>query len=100
MKKRRELKDKPGYKNVFLNDDLTAMRFKLLYECKQMSTVDRVNTTSDGRIQCHMKKASGSTESAKVEIVETPDDLFDLGADSVDYTKFGLAHLITTVPAE
>nr|KAG5687881.1 hypothetical protein BaRGS_008551 [Batillaria attramentaria] len=63
MKKRRELKDKPGYKNVFLNDDLTAMLSKLLYECKQMSTVDRVNTTSDGRIQCHMKKASGTTVS-------------------------------------
>ncbi|KAK7466731.1 hypothetical protein BaRGS_00037173 [Batillaria attramentaria] len=78
MKKRRELKDKPGYKNVFLNDDLTPMLSKLLYECKQMSTVDRVNTTRDGRIQCHMKKASGSTEPAKVDIVETPDDLFDL----------------------
>lgn len=97
MKKRKDLKDKQGYRDVFINDDLTPMRSKLLFDCKKLSNVQRVTTTHDGRIQCQLKSPAGS-EPGKVVYVENPDDLFELGVDSVDYSRYGLQHYTTTAP--
>ena len=40
-----------------------------------------------------MKKGPGET-TAKTIVVETPDDLFKLGVNDVDYSAFGLGHLV------
>nr|KAG5697501.1 hypothetical protein BaRGS_019455 [Batillaria attramentaria] len=90
MQNRKALKDRAPYQKVYINDDLTLMRSKLLYKCKNTSTVQSVRTTHDGKILCTMKSAPGHTGPAKTVAVETPDDLFHLGVDNISYAEFGV----------
>jgi hypothetical protein len=78
------LKGNTSYDKVFINEDLTTLRFKLFHYIKSMDLVKSV-TTRDGKMHCQMKNG-------KKEVVETPDDLFKLGVNNihVTYTDFGL----------
>ena len=96
MEKKKVLKDKPGYKDVFLGDDLTPLRARLRKMVKGLSTVDKVWVTG-GRIKCTLRQIPGqhpSQQRTQPYVIETPDDLFKLGLYSVDYTALGLSHLM------
>ncbi|XP_076435986.1 uncharacterized protein LOC143275623 [Babylonia areolata] len=94
MEKRRALKETQEFKKVFINDDLTPLRSRLLHVAKRNEVVDRVSTTHDGRIRCVLKKTPGQTTNAKVVLIDNPDDLFHLGVDSVDFEALGLQHVV------
>ena len=98
MQKRKQLKDKEPYKKVWVWDDLTPLRSKLLAYCRELEQVEWVSTTHDGRLRCQMKEPSGRSrrdgEVGTVIFVETPDDLFKLGVDTVDFSRFGLGHFV------
>ena len=51
MRNKRNLKGLDSYKSVFVNDDLTTMRSKLVYELKRDGSVTRV-WTMNGKIMC------------------------------------------------
>ncbi|VDI07398.1 Hypothetical predicted protein, partial [Mytilus galloprovincialis] len=79
------LKDNPVYKSIFINEDLTSMRFKLFQFVKKIETVKSV-FTRDGKIHCLTKNNSKF-------VIESPDDLFKIGVDHVDYSLFGMGDL-------
>ncbi|KAK7484183.1 hypothetical protein BaRGS_00024553 [Batillaria attramentaria] len=94
MQKRKALKDRAPYQKVYINDDLTLMRSKLLYRCKNTSTVQSVRTTHDGK----MKSAPGHTGPAKTVVVAIPDDLFHLGVDNISYGRIWSGRLRSSCP--
>ena len=71
------LKGNTSYDKVFINEDLTTLRFKLLHCIKSMDLVKSV-TTRDGKMHCQMKNG-------RKEVVENPDDLFKLGVNNITY---------------
>lgn len=80
-----EVINKIGYK-TFITEDLTPLRSKLLRKCKSATGVKAVFTIN-GTINCIMnndKKIS----------VETPDDLWKLGFEDIDYNELGLQHYV------
>lgn len=89
MKAKKALKEKEGYDKIYINDDLTPLRSRLLGYIKKLEHVDKA-WSIDGKL---MVKLNGQDKDAKPTAVETPDDLFDIGCDSVDYAKLGLNHL-------
>jgi len=76
------LKGNTSYDKVFINEDFTTLRFKLVHYIKRMDSVKSV-TTRDGKMHCQMKNG-------RKEVVENPDDLFKLGVNNITYTDFGL----------
>lgn len=94
MTSKKNLKNKPNYERVFINDDLTPLRARLLGYVKKIPGVERAFAL-DGRIHCHLKSPLGlaPNQRPKPVIVETPDDLFRLGVTSVDYQELGLQYL-------
>ena len=100
MMRKKEL-GKQNMRGVYLNDELTPLRFRLLKLCKAASGVDRVSTTHDGKIACLMNSTprssnSGSSRGSSDNIifVESPDDLFKIGVTKVDYSALGLQHFV------
>ena len=85
LKKRKNFKDIEALKNVYIGDDLTPLRAKLLKKVKSLGNV-RTAHTQNGIIHCNMINGSHL-------VVETPDDLFHLGLDEIDLDEFGLNHL-------
>jgi hypothetical protein len=71
------LKGNTSYDKVFINEDLTTLRFKLFHYIKSMDLVKSV-TTRDGKMHCQMKNS-------RKEVVENPDDLFKLGVNNITY---------------
>ena len=71
---------------MFVQEDLTQPRSKLLRFVKDHENTDRART-SEGRIRATLKTDRGAGKS--VVLLENPDDLFKLGIDSVDITQFG-----------
>ena len=61
-------------KGVFLNDDLTPSRTKLVRTLRNDSTIGKV-WTIDGRVICMITVNSNEIK----KVVESPDDLFHLG---------------------
>ena len=99
MRKKKVLRDKTD--KVFLNDDLTPLRAKLLKVVKELPNTDKV-WTIEGKIMCTKRAAPGTKRAApgssqsanpKPVVIESPDDLFQLGVDSIDWAKLGLQHL-------
>jgi hypothetical protein len=103
MKAKRNLKGKEEYKRIFVNDDITPLRARLLGYVKQLESVEKAYTV-DGRIYCVTKSAgqhpSGKPGRSKPVIVESPDNLFRLGVTQVDYNALGLGHLAECVEEE
>ena len=92
MRNKKSLKTKEAYSKIFINDDLTPLRTKLLKYVKTLHKVEKAWTIG-GKIFCEMKKIPGHTDNTKPVTVESPDDLFKLGETSVDWGQLGLAHL-------
>jgi hypothetical protein len=92
---RKKLKENPIHKGkTFINEDLTPLRSKLLGYIKSIDGIRSVST-KNGRIFCN-------TSDNKLVIVDTPDDLFELGVNTVDYHRLGLGKYLspTTVQGQ
>ena len=74
MRSKRNLKGLDAYKSVFVNDDLTTMRSKLLYELKRDGSVTRV-WTMNGKILCIQEENGKEVK----KTIDSPDDLFKVG---------------------
>jgi hypothetical protein len=73
------------YKNVFINEDLTKLRFKLFQMVRKCEEVKSASTR-DGKIICYLQNGTKA-------VISSPDDLFKIGFQDVDYQKLGLAEL-------
>ena len=78
------LKKSEVYKNVFITEDMTQLRVRLLHIVKKCDDASNVYTR-DGNIHC--------TYQRKHMIISSPDDLFDIGIEA-DLKELGLEHLI------
>ena len=63
-------------KNVFINEDLSQMRFKILFTVKKSEEVEAA-WTIDGKIHCLMKEVGADGRKKKV-VLDTVDDMFNL----------------------
>ena len=96
MQKKKVLKDKREYAGVYVFDDLTTLRAKMLYYLKKKVPVVQNAWTIDGRIHCTKKRPSGLSEREsprRIFAIDTPGDLFKLGVDSVDFEELGFSDL-------
>lgn len=82
---RKRLKQSENFKNVFITDDLTPLRFKLFQMVRKNEDVKNAHTR-DGKIICVLKNGTKA-------VIESPDDLFKIGVDDVDYRALGLTEL-------
>nr|KAG5713451.1 hypothetical protein BaRGS_024999 [Batillaria attramentaria] len=95
MKKKELTEGKTGYKDVYLNDDLTSLRAKLFSYVKRSKMFGSVWTV-DGKILCTKKQPVGLHSHAQRPppfVIESPDDLFTAGFSDVDFAELGLADL-------
>ena len=74
MRAKKELRGVSGYRQVFLNDDLTTLRSRLVYELKRDESIKSV-WTFDGRIMCVREEGGKDVKS----VINSPDDLFKVG---------------------
>jgi hypothetical protein len=79
---KKKLQDCPELKKVYINEDLTVLRLKLLQYVKNIDNVKSA-VTRKGKIHCVMKNGKKMT-------VDNPDDLFHLGVTDIDYGELGL----------
>ena len=96
MKKKKILKDKREYAGVYVFDDLTTLRAKMLYYLKKKVPVVENAWTIDGRIHCTKKRPIDLSEREslrRIFTINTPDHLCKLGVDAVDFEELGLADL-------
>ena len=82
---KKKLHDKQETKKIFIIEDLTPLRFKLLSMVKKHPDVEFAYTR-DGKIHAVMNDDTKKT-------VENPDDLFKLGFTDVNYQELGLVNL-------
>lgn len=73
------------FRGVFIQEDLTQQRSKLLRFVKAHANTERTRT-SEGRIRVTLKDDRGAGRNV---IIENPDDLFKIGVDNFDITSFG-----------
>lgn len=89
---RRALKnaDSAGNK-VFIYDDLTPLRSKLLHVVKKKETVHHAYT-SNGKIFACLKDTDDPNKhlDLKKVVVENPDDLFKIGFEDIPYNELGI----------
>ena len=94
MKKKKVLKEAEGYDKIYIHEDLTPLRSKLLKYIKNYKEQFNLKYvwTSEGRILCQPKYPDGLPvdKRPRVITVENPDELFKLGAYSIDYKALGL----------
>lgn len=90
MKDRKNLKGKEGFERVYVNEDLTQLRKRLLDVVKRCPRVSR-SSTKDGKIFCNLRD---SRPTDRPVIVQSPDDLFKLGFEDVPYEELGLTSLL------
>ena len=76
------LKGKESFRQVFVNEDLTSTRYAVLMAAKKSAEVKSVSTKA-GNIVCKMNDDT-------FKIISTPDDLFAVGLDNVEYKNFRL----------
>ena len=95
MEKKKSLKRKDGYQKVYINDDLTPLWAKLLASVKRLDNVDKAWTVG-GSTYCTKKVPPGLASGANqrpVVVIDTPDELFKLGLEQIDFRSLGLTHL-------
>ena len=85
MYRKKNLRQVEAYRNVYVQEDLTKARSKLVFELKRASDVKRVWTVN-GRIVCLIEINGHETKKE----VETPDDLFHLGWSEERVLSLGL----------
>ena len=77
-----KLRNKENYRGVYINEDLTPLKSKLLQYVKRQDVVESA-FTREGKVICH------TSDGSRVA-VEKPDDLFKLGLPNVDFAALGL----------
>ena len=82
---KKKLKDKEGYKHIYINEDLTPLRSRLLAIARKDAKVKNA-VTKDGKVLCYMK----SQDQRSPVVLDTPDDLFRLGYDDLNLRELGL----------
>lgn len=83
LTKAKKLKDSPTNKRVFIAEDITSRKAKLLNVCKSNVNVNNAMVRK-GTVHCSMN------DNTKV-VVENPDDLFKIvGVDDIDWRALGL----------
>ena len=82
LKNRADLRKTEHYKNIYIAEDLTQLKFKLVNYVRKQSNVKSA-FVKDGRILCSLN------DDTKVTI-DTPDDLFKIGWDNIDFKLLGL----------
>lgn len=94
MLQKKSLRGKDKYNGVFIGDDLTPLRSRLLGYVKRIPNVEKA-WCIDGRIHCQKRVPTGlpPADQPRPTVIETPDDLWKLGVDTVDYAALGLGHL-------
>ena len=80
-------KDKLRAKGMGACEDLTPHRSKLLQVMRDSDLVDSV-CVSNGKLFAYKEKPDGKF--AKIGCITTPDDLFKLGIQAVNYEQQGL----------
>ena len=73
------------FKDVFISEDLTKLRFKLFQMVRKLDDVKHAYTR-DGKIHGILRNGSKF-------FIDTPDDLFKIGITDIDYRALGLAEL-------
>ena len=68
---------------MYINEDLTRLRFQMLKMLKQNPETESVYSR-DGKLVCKLKGE------ARRYFVDSPDDLFNLSYDDVDFARLGL----------
>ena len=81
-----KLKDNVDYKNMFISEDLTQLRAKLLYYVKREERVASAYT-QEGKIICQLR------DNSRI-VLESPDDLFKICLTDVDFHTLVLSNLI------
>ena len=92
MTKKANLKGKTGYERVFINEDLTRLRQRLLGYTKSLPNIESA-WTAGGTIIAKKRSPPGLTADKVPRPIRitSPDDLFLLGIDKVDYERLGLS---------
>ena len=75
--------DKYKADNVYITDDLTQLRLKLKSVVKNIEGVTKL-FTRDGNIHCD--------KGGSHFVISSPDDLFNLGVDEINYKDLGLSN--------
>ena len=84
LKNKRKLKGK--YDDVYISEDLTKLRSRMMYALRHEEDISYVNTRG-GKIFCAQKLRSGKEKKFKIE---SPDDLFQLGWNEEKIEKLNL----------
>ena len=82
LKNRADLRKTERRKNIYISEDLTQLKFKLLYYTKKQENVKSL-FSKEGMIHCTLDDDSKVT-------IDTPDDLFKIGMDNIDLKALGL----------
>ena len=85
MRCKKKMREMSEFRGVYINDDLTALRSRLVYELKRDAGVQKV-WTIDGRIFCVQVENGHEVR----KIVESPEDLFGVGWSEERVAMLGL----------
>ena len=92
--KKKLLKDQG--KGIYLNDDLTPLRSKMMYAIRQTGQWNVWSVR--GLLHCTKKLPEGAQrvegQRPDLVIVETPDDLVKVGFNSIDLVDLGLQNVV------
>ena len=75
MFNKKNLKSKAGYKDIFMHEDITRMRSKLLHFVKNLPSIGRT-WTKDGQIFCKRKGPNNTVVGDAIGPIENADQLF------------------------
>ena len=92
--KKKNLRDKDKYRKIFINEDLTPLRSRMLKYIKDSQKFGPV-WTMEGKIYCGKKLPPGAPTDLRErpKVIETPDDMFQAGFDTIDFDRLGLGDL-------
>ena len=94
MRKKKTLKEKEGYDKTYVLEDLTPLRSKLLKYIKNRKDLFNLAFvwTSEGKILCQPQYPKGLAKEKRPRaiVIESPDELFKIGAQRIDYEELGL----------
>ena len=76
MSLKKNLQTKQGYKNIFIFEDITRLRSKLLYHIKNLPGIGRA-WTKDGQIYCRKKGPDNTIQKEVIGPIENADGLFE-----------------------
>ena len=85
MRNKKRLRDCQNYENVYINDDLTTLRNKLVMEMKKDDNIKQV-WTIEGRIFCIQMDQGREVK----RVVDSPEDLFKVGWSEQRVAEMGV----------